>query len=174
MKLFTTVFALVLATATAFAGDNGGGALNCVSDSGRTKIYGAAGVDYNGIGPASLTLEIDGAKILLSAERPVSEQSVLVDFVNYKNKVSYEAVIKRAFIHSSDQGLFTVTDTVLKLISVKGSFKTKSPDKYEFLADLPAYGSLDPRTAPDLKNIDLGEKKLSKDVQVKCILDVGV
>ncbi len=174
MKL-QIITALVLASASAFAGDNGGGTINCISDSGRTKVYGGAGVDYNGFGPASLTIEIDGAKILLNAERPVNEQSVLVDFVNYKNKVSYEAVIKRAFVHSSGaDGLFTVTDTVLKLISVKGSFKAKGADKYEFLADLPAYGSLDPRTAPDLKNIDLGEKKLNKDVQVKCLLDVGV
>lgn len=173
MKMLTTL-ALVLASASAFAGDNGGGTINCVSDSGRTKIFGSAGVDYNGIGPASLTLEIDGAAVLLNAGSPVSANAVMVDFVSYKNKVSYEAVIKRAYIHNSADGLYTVTDSVLKLVSVKGSFKSKGTDKYEFLADMPAGGSLDPRTAPDLKNIDLGDKKLNKDVQVKCLLDVSI
>lgn len=173
MKL-QIITALVLASASAFAGDNGGGTLNCISESGRTKIFGAAGVDYNGIGPASLTIEIDGAATLLNAGNPVSANSVLVDFVSYKHKVSYEAVIKRAYIHSSADGLYTVTDSVLKLVSVKGSMKSKGGDKYEFLADLPSGGSLDPRTSPDLKNIDLGEKKLNKDVQVKCLLDVSI
>lgn len=168
------ITAMVILAVQAQAGDNGGGTLSCSSASGRTKITGMAGTNYGGIGPAVLTLDIDGATIELNAEKAVSAQSVMVDFVSYKHKVSYEATIKRAFIHSSADGLHTITDSVLRLVSVKGSMKSLGGERLEFLVDMPSGESLDPRTFPDLNHIDLSSKKLEKDVQLKCVLDVGV
>ena len=172
MKKLTLISIVSLIGWTAHAGDNGGGVLVCTSDSGRTKVQGAAGADYNGNGPAELVFEIDGAQLVLNPNLPHSAKTQFVDFVSYSHGSSYEVVIKSSTRDVYQGEEYVRNDEVFRLRSLKGTMKqTNKQDVYKFKAVIPAYSSVDPRSQ---SNLDQYADKFAKDIVMNCTLDVSI
>lgn len=159
----------VLATSVAWAGDNGGGYLDCASDSGRTKLVGGAGVQYNGTGPAQLKYTIDGATVDL-VPAALNPGSHLLDYVAFSYGKLYVVGFRRSIEHlSSDGKTYLYGTDVLQLQSIPGTMKKKGVDVFAFRALIPAYTSIDPRKGPwDKQDIEL----FDKDIELNCVLDI--
>lgn len=165
MKVISLLGALVFMI-TAYAGDNGGGRLECSSDSGRTVLSGGAGAPYNGSGSAELEYLIDGQSIQFSSAVLASGAQV-VDYVVYDHKKMYAVGFKRTTVH----GPRVYASDIFQLRSIGGTFAQFRPDVFRFKAVIPAYSSLDPRLGHDL---DKNEQVFDKDIHVNCVLDVSL
>lgn len=165
MKFGIIAFAAVLSW-SAFAGDNGGGNVECKSDSGRTVVAGGAGVPYNGVGPADLNYAIDGHGLHFST-RALSTGGQMVDYVVYEHKKMYAVGFKRTAVHSGN----VYSEDVFQMRSIGGTFKQIRPDVFAFKAVIPAYTSLDPRLGGDSEK---SENRFDKDIQVNCVLDISL
>jgi hypothetical protein len=164
--------ACLLASGTwAFAGDNGGGRIECTSASGRTLVSGSAGVAYNGEGPAQILYSLDKASVELNAARVVAAGVHLVDFVQYDHGKSYIVMIKKSqatYSHRDDS--YVNNQTVFELRSL-GKWQKLEADIFRFKALIPAYTTIDPRIQPDLLE---ETQNFDRDIQVTCTLDVTV
>lgn len=163
-----TILALsLLLGLNAYAGDNGGGNIDCKSDSGRTVVAGMAGASWNGMGPAEITYAIDNQSIVLKSQM-LSDGIHIVDYASYEPKKSYVVGFKRSIPRPSGE---VYSHELFQLRSVSGTFKQVRPDVFSFKAVIPAYTSIDPR-----KNKDMGEDAdlFDQDIVVNCVLDVSL
>lgn len=161
----------VVLSANAWAGDNGGGTITCKSTSGRTSVSGGAGAPWNGEGPASLTYTIDGASLNFNPGPVLPSGAMLVDFVAYRNGVSYEVMIKRVRVYHDSGSDYAGSMPIFHMRSKPGSMHSAGMNKWSFVGVIPAYSSLDPRRG---SSADLSEDRFDKDIEVNCLLDVGI
>jgi hypothetical protein len=168
-KVMLSLFAMI--SVSAYAGDNGGGSLDCRSDSGRTTVKGMAGVSWNGDGPAALTYTIDGAQVTFDTYQPVAPETHMVDYVVYVNKLSYTVGIKRSQVYSTDMGPRIYSVGMFQMRSLPGTFAQIRPEVYRFKAVIPEFSSIDPRKGTDL-NADL--QLFDQPIQVNCVLDLSI
>jgi hypothetical protein len=168
MRFFLLISSIFVPFA-AWAGDNGGGHIECASSSGRTKLEGGAGVQYNGTGPAQLKYTIDGVSVDL-VPAALNPGSHLLDFVAFSYGKLYVVGFRRSSEHlSSDGKTYLYANDVFQLQSVPGTMKKKSVDVFSFRALIPAYTSIDPRKGPwDKENMEL----FDKDIELNCVLDL--
>jgi hypothetical protein len=169
-KIIVTLFALT--SFQAFAGDNGGGRLSCLSESGRTKVEGMAGVPYNGSGSAMLIYSIDGAAVEFNPTKIVSPTVHIVDVVDYTHRKSYVVRFITSTANNSPESPDNAyADGVFTLRSLPNTMTQVRPDVLRFKAVIPAYTSVNPRLGNDLsKYID----RFDQDIQVNCELDLTI
>lgn len=161
--IMVTLVSLFSAQLT-FAGDNGGGDLSCISSSGRTKLNGMAGVSYNGYGRANVEFDIDGKKIELGADKRITPYAVaMTDAVAFNENFKIYTLTFVSIAKVPDYGIDH--EDVLSLISDTSTFKQTRKDVFSFEAQLTA---IDPRA----ENKSEGLITKTKDIKVKCILDL--
>lgn len=155
---------------SAFAGDNGGGSIECKSGSGRTLVSGGAGAAYNGMGAPYLTYSIDGSAVSF-ATGATKAGGLIVDYAVYEHKKMYAVGFKRTTSFVTRSGEVNVySEDVFQMRSVTGSFREVRADVFAFKAVIPAYTSLDPRHGSDMNKETL--ERFDKDIEVNCVLDV--
>lgn len=170
MKALVTTLLVSLMAVSAWAGDNGGGSIECVSSSGRTSLNGAAGTNYNGYGHADLTLAIDGKKLQIGEGITISRNGVAsVDAVVFDpaSKVYTVKVIETI----EYDGGFKDTASTLELFADANTFKAGSyKGEYKFNATL---RSVDPRKVQK-ESLDGRLQYNDNDIKVSCVLDVSL
>ena len=158
------LMAFLFLSATAYAGDNGGGTIECKSGTGRTEVKGMAGVEYNGVGPASVNYSIDGKAVALGGATGTAQW-----------------ITSDAAVFSKDQGIYTLkfsmidkaaempwSQSVFTMTSVPSTFKMVSQDLFAFTAIVQA-GSIDPRG----NSFESGKASyFDKPIALSCRLDL--
>ncbi|MBP9682280.1 MAG: hypothetical protein KBD76_12815 [Bacteriovorax sp.] len=169
MKLFIATL-LTLSTFSSFAGDNGGGYIECSSASGRTQLKGMAGVvSENGVGNVDLEISIDKKTLSLNTYKVLSrngEKSV--------DKVVFNAAKKQFSLnlieHFSLDGGAELTEKTISVVAISKTFKKTSNDVYSFSAIL---NGADPRK-DQIDTIDGRILLIESPITVKCTLDLSL
>ncbi|MGE3609993.1 MAG: hypothetical protein AB7I27_10440 [Bacteriovoracaceae bacterium] len=168
MKMIFSLIALAL-TLTAFAGENGGGTLDCQSSSGRTTLSGMAGVDELDFNQADVKLTVDKKVLSFNTESLISRNGVsAVGVVTYNKKAKvYNLVFVEKF--TLDRG-YDLTKKTLSLMAIPASFKEVSQDVYKFVALL---SGADPRKNQK-ETLDGSIQMLENTITLNCTLDLSI
>jgi hypothetical protein len=169
MKYFIATL-LTLSTLSVFAGDNGGGNIECISASGRTHLLGMAGVSSgNGEGHVDIDLAIDNKTLTLNTEKVVSRNGVKSEdkvIFNAKKKQFSLSVIET---FNLDRGL-ELTEKTISIEVISKTFKKTGNDIYSFSAIL---NGADPRK-DQTDTLDGRILLIESPITVKCTLDLSL
>ena len=158
---------ILMVSASAFAGDNGGGYLDCRSASGRTTLRGGAGVQYNGSGHANLTISIDGKELKVGARdlgvQRLADNILLTDAVSF-NPRTQVFTLKMVSINSTQE--YDFAETFLEVVADPSTMNI-SNDTATFSATL---DTVDPRTY----NATEGWNERINNISLKCKLEYGI